>query len=252
MPAVDRPDHPYLQIARQIRSQILAGELKDGDLIPSARQIARDWDVAIATANKVLTTLRSEGLTRAIPGVGTVVAARGAIHHTANDRRIAISRTGKIYPPGHYAKIRSSELASAPERVADALGLDIGAPVVRRQRTTYTDADEPVSTSVSWFDGALVPEAPLLLVAERIVKGTVQYVAEQTGRTSTWTYVQHAAGRADAEEAAELKIEPDSPVLLSRNRFVDSSGAVIEYGESTARPDHWVFYEYRSDDEGAK
>jgi DNA-binding GntR family transcriptional regulator len=252
VPAVDRPEHPYLQVARHIRSQILAGELKDGDHVPSARQIARDWDVAMATAAKVLATLRSEGLTRAVPGVGTVVSASGSLHLSAQDRRVAIGRTGKIYPPGHYAKIRSSELVSAPERVADALGIKEGVPAIRRQRTTYTDGDKPISTSVSWFDGVLASDTPLLLVAERIVQGTVQYVADQTGRTAAWTYVQHAAGRATAEDAAELAIDADSPVLLSRNRFVDAAGSVLEYGESTALPDHWVFYEYTVDYEGAK
>jgi hypothetical protein len=33
-------------------------------------------------------------------------------------------------------------------------------------------------------------------------------------------------------------------VLLTRNRFLDHDGEVVEYGESTALPDHWVFYEY--------
>lgn len=250
MPALERPEHPYLQVARHIRDQILAGELKDGDPVPSARQIVRDWDVAMATAAKVLATLRSEGLTRAVQGVGTVVSTQGSLHRSAQDRRVSIGRTGKIYPPGHYAKIRSSELAPSPSRVADALGIAEGAPAIRRQRTTYTDVHEPVSTSISWFDGALASQAPLLLVAERIVQGTVQYVADQTGRAAVWTYVQHAAGRAAAEEAAELRISADSPVLLSRNRYSDAAGSVLEYGESTALPDHWVFYEY-STDEGA-
>jgi len=252
VPAVDRPEHPYLQIARQIRDQILAGDLKDGDLVPSARQIARDWDVAMATSAKVLATLRSEGLTRAVPGVGTVVTTKGSLHHSAQDRRVAIERTGRIYPPGHYAKIRSSTLVAAPERVADALGLEPEALAIRRQRTTYTDADKPISTSVSWFDGRLAEQAPLLLVAERIVKGTVQYAAEQTGRAAVMTYVQHAAGHAGKDDATELEIESGSPVLLTRNRFVDDVGSVLEYGESTALPDHWVFYEYTTDDEGAK
>lgn len=252
MPAIDRPEHPYLQIARHIRGQILSGELKDGELVPPTRQIARDWNVAMATATKALTTLRSEGLTRAVPGVGTVVSARGSLHHSAQDRRVAMGRTGRIYPPGHYAKIRSSALTPAPDRVADALGIEQGAPAIRRQRTTYTENDQPVSTSVSWFDGALAPQAPLLLVADRIVKGTVAYVAEQTGHSVEWTYVQHAAAGANDEDATELGIEPGSPILLSRNRFVDAEGSVLEYGESTARPDHWVFYEYRTDDEGAK
>ncbi|GAA3889991.1 GntR family transcriptional regulator [Saccharothrix violaceirubra] len=250
MPSIERAEPPYLQVVRHIREQIQSGALKDGDLIPSAREISRTWGVASATAVKVLATLRSEGLTHAVSGVGTVVQTRGALHHSARDRTIATRRTGKIYPPGHYAKIRSAALTPAPSLVADALGIEEGAPVIRRQRTTYTSDDTPVSTSVSWFDGALAASAPLLLSTDRIVQGTAKYVEEQTGRLAVATYVQHAASSARNEEAQELEISEGSPVLASRNRFVDGEGAVLEYGESAALPDHWVFYEY--DNEGVE
>lgn len=248
MPTIERSEPPYLQVARHFREQIKAGLLKDGDPVPSAREIARTWGLALATASKALATLRSEGLTRAISGVGTVVQTKGALHHSARDRSIAIHRTGKIYPPGHYAKIRSAVLSPAPALVADALGIDGGAPTIRRQRTTYTADDTPVSTSVSWFDGALAVAAPLLLSTERILAGTAKYVEEQTGRLAVATYVQHAAGFATPDDAAELRVPENSAVLVSRNRFVDSAGAVLEYGESTALPGHWVFYEYTHED----
>jgi DNA-binding GntR family transcriptional regulator len=244
VPSLERPHPPYLQIARRIRDQIVAGELRDGDPVPSARQITREWNVAMATAAKVLSTLRSEGLVRTVPGRGTVVQSKGSLHHSARDRSIAIHRTGKIYPQGHYAKIRSSELVAAPTEVADALNITAGIPAIRRQRTTYTVDDTPVSTSVSWFAGALGELAPLLLVADRLRQGTPKYIEEQTGRAIVSTHVRHAAGVASATDAAELGIAIGSPVLLSRNTFLDADGDVVEYGESTALPHHWVFYDY--------
>lgn len=70
----ERPVPPYLQIADAIRGKILAGELRDGTRIASARQLAKTWNVALATATKALTLLQSEGYTRPLPGVGTVVS----------------------------------------------------------------------------------------------------------------------------------------------------------------------------------
>ncbi|WP_037309342.1 GntR family transcriptional regulator [Amycolatopsis orientalis] len=247
MPAVDRPEPPYLQIAGSIRDDIVSGRLKEGDAVPSAREIARNWNVAMATAMKVLSTLRAEGLVRAVRGIGTVVQTR-ALHRSAQDRTISIARTGKVYPPGHYAKIREAGLLPAPERVADALGIEEGAPAIRRRRTTYVGDEQPVSTSVSWFDGALAAKAPLLFETERIVEGTVKYVADRTGRVLSSTRTQHAAGRADAEDAAELGVPEETPILLSRNSFLSAEGDVLEYGESAALPDHWVFYEYNIED----
>lgn len=70
-----RPEPPYARIVTEIRRRIEAGELRPGDRIPSARQITKEWGVAIATATKVLAVLRQEGLVHPRPGVGTVVVA---------------------------------------------------------------------------------------------------------------------------------------------------------------------------------
>ncbi|GGT09493.1 TetR/AcrR family transcriptional regulator C-terminal domain-containing protein [Nonomuraea spiralis] len=73
----------YLRIVADLRDRIAAGELAPGDQVPSTRQIIREWGVAMATATKALGRLREEGLTRAVPGVGTVVA--GPARRAAQD-----------------------------------------------------------------------------------------------------------------------------------------------------------------------
>ncbi|MFI9589712.1 TetR/AcrR family transcriptional regulator C-terminal domain-containing protein [Nonomuraea sp. NPDC052265] len=78
---MERPVH--LRIAEELRDRIAAGELAPGDKVPSTRQIIREWGVAMATATKALGRLREEGLTRAVPGVGTVVA--GPVRRAAHD-----------------------------------------------------------------------------------------------------------------------------------------------------------------------
>jgi len=64
---------PYQQIAAEIRRRIKAGKLKPGDRVPSTRALVREFDVAMATATKALTSLQQEGLVHARAGVGTVV-----------------------------------------------------------------------------------------------------------------------------------------------------------------------------------
>lgn len=125
MPSIDRAQPSYLQTGH-MRDQIISGELTDGDPVLSARHIAATWGVALATATKALSTLRSEGLVRGVAGVGTIVQTKGALHRSARDRSISIDRTGRIYPPEHYAKIRSSELVLTPETVAGAAAAGSG------------------------------------------------------------------------------------------------------------------------------
>lgn len=68
------PVAPYLRIVAVLRERIVTGALRPGDRVPSTRQLMQDFGVAMATASKVLATLRQEGLVRAAPGIGTLVA----------------------------------------------------------------------------------------------------------------------------------------------------------------------------------
>lgn len=65
---------PYLAIAADLRRRISAGELRPGERVPSTRQLARETGVAMATAAKALTVLRTEGVVVTRPRSGTVVA----------------------------------------------------------------------------------------------------------------------------------------------------------------------------------
>src|SRR5258708_32619904 len=69
------PIPPYRRIAAEIRQRITSGALRTGDRVPSTRQLVQEFGVAMATATKVLATLRQEGLVRTLPGIGTVVDA---------------------------------------------------------------------------------------------------------------------------------------------------------------------------------
>lgn len=243
MPEIERSDPPYMQVVNHIKGEISAGRLKRGDLIPSARQIVRDWNVALATATKVIAELKRNGDVETIRGIGTVVVG---ISPTARDRTVSVLRTGRIYPEGHYAKIVSAEyVEEGPGWVTGSLGIEPDAPVIRRQRTTYNAENKPLSVSVSWFDGALASQAPRLLERDRILEGTTRYIETCTGRTrSRREKIRLRAGAATEEEAHELQVLPNSPVLRGRNWYWDTNGDVIEYGESATEEGLESIFEY--------
>ncbi len=72
---MNREPTPSARIAAAIRRRISCGDLSPGDRVPSTREITREWGVAMATASRALAVLAQEGLVRAVPGVGTVVAS---------------------------------------------------------------------------------------------------------------------------------------------------------------------------------
>ncbi|GIE91839.1 TetR/AcrR family transcriptional regulator C-terminal domain-containing protein [Actinoplanes regularis] len=63
----------YKRIAGELAARITSGELAPGTRIPSTRQIMAAHGVAMATATRVITHLREQGLVAAQPGIGTVV-----------------------------------------------------------------------------------------------------------------------------------------------------------------------------------
>lgn len=250
MPSIERHEAPYLQVARYLRDQIMSGELAEEAAVPSAREIVREWGVAMATATKALKTLKDEGIVEAVVGKGTVVSSRGA-HRSAHDRSIAVMRTGRIYPPGHYAKIVQAGLVPAPQRVANALLVDEGDQVIRRQRTTYSAEDKPLSMSVSWYAEDIAEAAPLLTESDRIRQGTARYIEEQTGRVHSVTLDRmfFRASTASTDEAEQLQISPGDPVLRGRNFYRDTQGNVLEFGESVALAELEVNLEYEDQED---
>ncbi|MDX3232133.1 GntR family transcriptional regulator [Streptomyces sp. ME19-01-6] len=113
------PDPPYLRIVTEIRRRIADGELAPGDRVPSTRQIAKEWGVALATATKALTTLRLEGLVEARPRVGTVVATRAS----SSPVRRTTPPPPPPSPPGPEHELTRERIVRAAIEIADSEGL---------------------------------------------------------------------------------------------------------------------------------
>lgn len=104
----------YQEIAAELRRRIEAGELAPGARVPSTRAIVDQWGVAMATATKVLTELRHQGLVRAVPGVGTVVEGGRRPQRPAPPRR----RQGDL-----AGGLTSERIVAAGIAIADSEGL---------------------------------------------------------------------------------------------------------------------------------
>ena len=66
----------YDQITRQIKSLILKGELREGEALPSMRQLARELRISVITTKRAYEELEREGFLTTVPGKGCFVAPR--------------------------------------------------------------------------------------------------------------------------------------------------------------------------------
>src|SRR5450755_4708695 len=118
-------DAPYVQIIEHFRQEIRAGRLKDGDMLPSGREIAGRFGVSLATAAKVATGLQALGLVTARPGAGTVVTAGRPPADRARGGPILITLASRNpIQPGDQARVLDAETVPAPQNVAAQLGAE--------------------------------------------------------------------------------------------------------------------------------
>ena len=66
----------YEQIKKSIINQILEGELKEDELLPSIRVLAQDIKISAMTIKKAYDELEKEGYLKSIQGKGTFVAPK--------------------------------------------------------------------------------------------------------------------------------------------------------------------------------
>ncbi|MNC34535.1 HTH-type transcriptional repressor YtrA [compost metagenome] len=64
----------YSQVKEQIKNQILTGLLKEGELLPSIRNLAQNLKISVITTKRAYDELEQEGLVTSVSGKGTFVS----------------------------------------------------------------------------------------------------------------------------------------------------------------------------------
>ena len=64
----------YEQVASQVRTAIMAGELQAGDQLPSIRSLAADLRISAITTKRAYADLEQQGFISTVPGKGSFVA----------------------------------------------------------------------------------------------------------------------------------------------------------------------------------
>jgi DNA-binding transcriptional regulator YhcF (GntR family) len=156
----DRP--LYLRIADEIADDIRSGRLAEGQSAPSTRRIVRDWNVAMATATKVIGALRTAGLVETIPGSGTIVRRR-------NEPAAGTTRR---------ARLTQREIIVTAVRIADADGLpfvtmrrvadSLGVSTMALYRHVPNKGDLTLRMTDSVFAGIRLPDIPVTAWRRRL------------------------------------------------------------------------------------
>ncbi len=230
-------DAPYVQIIEHYRQEIAGGRLRDGDMLPSGREIAAQFGVSIATAAKVATGLQSLGLVTPRPGAGTIVTApRPRADRVQGGPVLITLATRSPVQPGDKARVTDAGLVPAPHDVASQLGVEPLAEVVRRRQVTTRDG-APAAVLTSWFPGPMASAVPELLRKAWLAEDVAGY---QPAWGEDWV----SARPPTSAEAREFQIKRGQPVTVVHSRRFAADDAILEYAELVARADTRVVYRY--------
>ena len=237
----DRPG--YTDIAAHYRRLIADGELRPGAPMPPMSAVKEKFGVSITTANRAYRLLKSEGLTVAKPGAGTVVAERPSVVISGVDRLDRLSRTGRRYGPGEDSTGHRVMRRSAYEaHVCRALEIEPGEEVVIRIRTFRQDG-RPTSIGVSIYPPRTTAEVPALAEEERMDGFFGEAYTESTGRAVTPGQRTAHARQASQDEINALQLDVPAhmavAVLVTEVTFHDEEGPVA-YWEDVHAPDERI------------
>lgn len=66
----------YEQITAQLKRMIINGELPEGTMLPSMRQLAKDLRISVITTKRAYTDLEQDGFIETVTGKGSFVASK--------------------------------------------------------------------------------------------------------------------------------------------------------------------------------
>lgn len=210
----------YLRIADDLRKQIVEGRLSPGDRVPSRHALAREHDVSDRVAVEAVRLLVSEGYVESRSGSGTYVRERPAVKRlTRSWYREARGRSSSPFradmeSQGRAGKWRSSsETSAAPPAIAERLGIEQGADVMRTRYVFLAD-EQPVMLSTSWEPLAITRGTPVMLPEAGPYAGAGVVARMRVIEQAVTLATEVVTARAILAEEAEQLAEPLGSIVM--------------------------------------
>ena len=106
----------YDQIVRQIKFAIAGDVLKEGELVPSVRELAKDLTINPNTVSRAYRQLQDEGVLASVRGTGLAVAAGAG--QRCREERVELIRTRleQVIAEARQSRLDPQELRALVEQ----------------------------------------------------------------------------------------------------------------------------------------
>jgi GntR family transcriptional regulator len=222
----------YHQLKEQIKQNILSGQYKNGDLIPSEREFSDSYDLSSTTIRRALNDLVQENLLERKAGKGTFVRRR----KVKRDLRKVLGFTKNMTEMGltPTTKVLSKKVAIANAFARERLNLGKRDKVVRLERLRLAD-DIPVMLETRYIRTDLCPN-----IEQEELSSSLWHVFDEKfglkpNRHSQAMMIATVSGHA----ASLLTLNDNSVVFLIKGVTYVKDNEPIECEESLYRSDKY-------------
>lgn len=109
----------YEQIKEQVKAAVFSGELSEGDMLPSIRQLAKDLKISVITTVRAYGDLEQEGFVTNVQGKGCYVLPKNKDLLRENALREIEGGLTTAINAAKTAKVTKSELISMLDILAE-------------------------------------------------------------------------------------------------------------------------------------
>ena len=223
----------WSQIGDILADDILKGRLRQGQMLPSAQELAKRFDVNRHTVRRAMATLEQRNLVRTEQGRGTFVQEQTLDYPIS--RRTRFTQNMRNLNVDTDTEILEDAREIPPTQVAEALGLGRNEYVYRIETMSRADG-HIVDHSTAYFPAARFPGLPAIYrrtqsVTETLNEfGIADYVRKHT---------RVSARLPDAHTARLMKQPANRPILHVQSINADPRGMPVQYGITRFSGD-WV------------
>lgn len=222
-------------ICDTLREEITRGAIKGGDRLPTDVELAQRFGCNKHTARRAVAHLEQEGLVRVEWGRGTFVV-EGSGHGQAPQARLL--QTVLDQHLDLRKKILHIDSIAADAKVARALRVSIGSNCLCVVLLNEV-ADIPQSLDFNYFPLKRLPK--LVTPAGNLVSGQITSAAALLKLAAVESYsrsrINIGARLPSVDEAAQLRIARQQPLLETENVHVDEDGHPVLYARTCFRAD---------------
>jgi GntR family transcriptional regulator len=224
------------QVKESLREFINRPEAKNGDCLPSERELGEKFNVSRITIRKALTELESEGLIYRIQGKGAFICVEKIPQNlTLLTSYSEDMRERKLSPDSLILAIDS---IIANDYISEKLRIKTNDTAYVLRRLRLADG-EPMA-----IENCYMREEIGSVIAESITNGTSLYklFATKCGiKLNNASQTIEVATLTNWEKRLLGNDSPSSALLTKRQTF-DINGQVVEYVESKYRSDRYLFH----------